>query len=316
MNLQASIVYNPTAQRQPPLDRVHGAALKWRSAGWDIDVRVSESAGHATVLAREAATSGAKVVFACGGDGTVNEVVNGLVGSDSALAVIRGGTSNVFASEIGVPWPLEKALGVLVDGGVRRFDLGMAGGRYFLMMAGIGFDASAVRHVSDRVKRPLGVAAYYLSAALELGRCRSHRVNLRIDDAAEHEEDLYWLVLGNTRSYAGVIDITSRALADDGYLDAYQFGHRGLPWMIANLSAFRASPTEMGTRRHFSAPPGARDQVAGRPGASGRRVSRRDTHGFQDCTSGALSTPTEGPRPGYVEQARRRSHEDAWFRSA
>jgi diacylglycerol kinase (ATP) len=237
VNLQASIVYNPTAQRQPPLDRVHSAALKWRSAGWDIDVKVSESAGHATVLAKEAAISGARVVFACGGDGTVNEVVNGLVGSDSALAVIRGGTSNVFAGEIGVPGQLEKALGVLVDGGLRRFDLGMAGGRYFLMMAGIGFDASAVRHVSDRVKRPLGVAAYYLSAVLELGRYRSHRVDLRID-GAEHEEDLYWLVLGNTRSYAGVIDITSRALADDGYLDAYQFGHHGLPWMIANFLFF------------------------------------------------------------------------------
>lgn len=238
MNLQASIVYNSVAQRRPPLARVRGAALKWRAAGWDIDVRVTECAGHATVLAREAAASGARVVFACGGDGTVNEVVNGLVGSGSSLAVIRGGTSNVFASEIGVPWPLEKALGVLVDGDVWRVDLGMAGGRYFLMMAGIGFDASAVRHVSDRVKRPLGVAAYYLSAALELGRCRSHRVNVRIDDAAEREEDLYWLVLGNTRSYGGVIDITSRALADDGYLDAYQFGHRGLLWMIANLLFF------------------------------------------------------------------------------
>jgi diacylglycerol kinase (ATP) len=238
VNLQASIVYNSVAQRRPPLARVRRAALKWRAAGWDIDVRVTESAGHATALAREAATSGAKVVFACGGDGTVNEVVNGLVGSDSSLAVIRGGTSNVFASEIGVPWPLEKALGVLVDGDVRRFDLGMAGGRYFLMMAGIGFDAGAVRHVSDRVKRPFGIAAYYLFAALELGRCRSHRVNVRIDDAAEREEDLYWLVLGNTRSYAGVIDISARALADDGYLDAYQFGHGGLPWMIANLLFF------------------------------------------------------------------------------
>jgi YegS/Rv2252/BmrU family lipid kinase len=238
VNLQASIVYNSVAQRRPTLARVHGAALKWRAAGWDIDVRVTECTGHATVLAREAAASGAKVVFACGGDGTVNEVVNGLVGSDSSLAVIRGGTSNVFASEIGVPWPLEKALGVLVHGDVRRFDLGMAGGRYFLMMAGIGFDASAVRHVSDRVKRSVGVGAYYLSSVLELARYRSHRVNLRFDATTEREENLYWLVLGNTRSYAGIIDITSRALADDGYLDAYRFGHRVLPWMIANFLLF------------------------------------------------------------------------------
>lgn len=234
--LRASIVYNGTARRVPPLARLRDACLPLRP-GWEVDVRVSEEPGHATTLAREAAVAGAEVVFACGGDGTVNEVANGLAGTESALGVIRGGTSNVFAAEIGVPRSPERALAALVEGRVRRFDLGRAGDRHFLLMAGLGFDADSIRRVPERVKRPLGVGAYYLSAGVQLLRYRSRRALLRMDDD-EREVDLYWLVLGNTRSYAGVFDFTPRALADDGYLDACLLSGGPLPRTIASLAAF------------------------------------------------------------------------------
>jgi YegS/Rv2252/BmrU family lipid kinase len=234
--LRATIVYNPAARRAPPLARVREACLRLRPE-WEIDVRISEGSGHATVLGREAAMGGADVVFACGGDGTVNEVANGLVGTGSALAVIRGGTSNVFAVEIGVPRSPERALAALVNGKVRRFDLGVAAERHFLLMAGIGFDAHSIRGVSERMKRFLGVGAYYLSAAVQLGRYRSRRALLSID-GDEQEVDVYWLVLGNTRSYAGIFDITPDALADDGYLDLCLLAGRPLPWTIAGLAAF------------------------------------------------------------------------------
>lgn len=234
--MRASIIYNPAARRAPPLTRVRDACLPLRPE-WEIDVRVSEGAGHATVLGREAATGGADVVFACGGDGTVNEVANGLAGTGSTLAVIRGGTSNVFAVEIGVPRSPERALAALVDGTVRRFDLGSAAGRHFLLMAGIGFDAHSIRGVSQRMKRYAGVGAYYLSAAAQLGRYRSRRVLLSID-GDEQEVDLFWLVLGNTRSYAGIFNVTPDALANDGYLDLCLLTDRPLPWTITSLAAF------------------------------------------------------------------------------
>src|SRR3989304_1812539 len=97
--------------------------------------------------AREAAATGAAVVFACGGDGTLNEVANGLVGSESTLGALRGGMGNVFAKEGGVPRSPEAALRLLVEGERRRIDLGVAGtgdggqGRHFVLMAGVGFDA-------------------------------------------------------------------------------------------------------------------------------------------------------------------------------
>ena len=234
--MRASIVYNPAARKAPGLAVLHEACSR-PPPGWEIDVVVSDDSGHAPGLAREAAKAGAEVVFACGGDGTVNEVANGLAGTGAALGVIRGGTSDVFAAAIGVPRSPERAIRALIDGRVRRFDLGVAGGRRFLSMAGIGFDARAISGVSPWAKRSFGVGAYYLSAAAQLARYRARRVELCID-GDEQTVDLYWLVLGNTRSYAGVFDLTPRAFADDGLLDACLFSGHALPWTIAGLAAF------------------------------------------------------------------------------
>ena len=188
-------------------------------------------AGHAAVLAREAVAAGATVVFACGGDGTVNEVANGLVGTGATLGIIRGGMGNVLAKELRVPKAPEQALWLLVDGEERRFDLGVAGDRFFLVLASVGFDAIVVNRVPPRSKRLLGSSAYILWGAIELLRHRAHRVRLRID-GEEHEVDLFWLVMGNTRSYGGVLDITYAAKADDGRLDAYVFAGKGPLWSL------------------------------------------------------------------------------------
>ena len=228
---RASIVYNPTARNAPPQARLSAAARLLQPDGWEIDLRVSEGPGHAVKLAREAVASGASVVFGCGGDGTLNEVLNGLAGSEAALGVVRGGMGNVFAKEIGVPRAPEQALAVLREGETRRFDLGRADGRYFLMMAGIGFDAEVVRTTPARRKRLLGSTSLVLQGLRELPRFRSDAARLGIE-GVEREAELYWLLLGNTRSYGGVFDITSKALANDGLLDAYVYAGRGLPWVL------------------------------------------------------------------------------------
>jgi YegS/Rv2252/BmrU family lipid kinase len=185
-------------------------------------------------LAQEAALAGASVVFACGGDGTINEVLNGLIGTPAALGVVRAGMGDVFAKEIGVPRRPEDAIRVLLTGRKERFDLGMleteAGSRYFLCMAGAGFDADVERRVPRGAKRALGSTAYALWAVADLRRHRATPVQLSIDGAA-HECDLFWLLVGNTRSYGGIVDITSEAAVDDGQLDAYIFAGQGPMWL-------------------------------------------------------------------------------------
>jgi diacylglycerol kinase (ATP) len=226
---KASIVYNPAARNAPPRQRLQDAAGCLKQNDWDVELRVSEAPGHARELAREAAAGGASVVFSCGGDGTLNEVVNGIAGSEATLGVLRGGMGNVFAKEIGVPRAPAKALQALVDGETRRFDLGKAGERYFLLMCGIGFDAHVVRRVSPRLKRWLGSTAYALLAMAMLPAYRPARIHMRLN-GIEDDAEVYWLLLGNTRSYGGVIDITRRALADDGLLDAFVFEGSSRAW--------------------------------------------------------------------------------------
>ena len=216
MTKRALAIYNPVARGAPPLDRLRSAAEALD--GWDVSLEATEAAGHATALAREAAQRGLDVVVACGGDGTVNEVANGLARSETALAVVRGGTANVWAKEARLPKKVDAAIGILRDGEVRRIDLGRAGERYFLLMAGVGFDAAIVREVSSTLKRRLGAAAYLVHGVQRALTYRTNGADL-VADGASLSDGLYWLLLGNTRSYAGVLNITHLAQADDGRLD-------------------------------------------------------------------------------------------------
>ncbi len=231
----ARIIYNQFARNAPSHEQLTAAAQAV-AAEWQIDLVPTEFAGHATQLAREAVASGAAAVFACGGDGTVNEVTNGLAGSNCALGVLRGGMGNVFAKEIGIPRQPGPALAAQLSGDRRRFDLGKAGERYFLLMASIGFDAEVVRSVPEAAKRKLGSTSYALWATKLLARYKSRPAQLSLDGEVR-EVDLFWLLLGNTRSYGGIIDITSKALVDDGMLDAYVFNGRGFGWQT--LTALR-----------------------------------------------------------------------------
>lgn len=225
---RARIVYNRFARNAPPLERLEAAA-KAAAPEWEVEICATESPGHGTRLAREAAVSGARAAFACGGDGTVNEVVNGLADSECALGVLRGGMGDVYAKEVGLSRRPEQALRAQLEGERRRFDLGTANGRYFLLMAGVGFDAEVVRDVPDGAKRRLGSTSYALWGAKLLPGYRPRRVKV-VADGEEREAELFWLLLGNTRSYGGIIDITGKALVDDGRLDAYMFEGRGFAW--------------------------------------------------------------------------------------
>jgi YegS/Rv2252/BmrU family lipid kinase len=233
---KATVVFNPNARNAPRLQRLLAAAASLAGDGWQVDVASTDGSGHATGLAHQAAGRGAEVVFACGGDGTINEVLNGLVGTPAALGVIRAGMGDVFGKEAGVPRRPENALRVLLTGQRRRFDLGVietsAGKRHFLCMAGAGFDADVERRVPRGAKRRLGSTAYAVWAVADLPRYRPTPVQVEIDGTL-HECDLYWLLAGNTRSYGGIVDITSQAVVDDGLLDAYLFAGQGPVWLAA-----------------------------------------------------------------------------------
>ncbi|MEC9034101.1 MAG: diacylglycerol kinase family protein [Actinomycetota bacterium] len=162
------LVVNPSASSVTARTRI--VIQKALSADHRLEVAATSRRGHATRLAQSAAHDGFDLVVVLGGDGTLNEVANGLAGTETALAALPGGSTNVFARTIGLPDDPVEATGSLLDaleaGSTQRIGLGVMNDRYFLFHAGIGFDAAVVEQVERQgglLKRfaghPLFVAA-------------------------------------------------------------------------------------------------------------------------------------------------------------
>ncbi len=178
-------------------------------AGHDVAMVETNRRGHATRYAQDAATRGVDVVVALGGDGTLNEVVTGLAGSDTAVAVLPGGSTNVFARTIGLPNDPVAAARVLAAGlapeAIRRIGLGTVNGRYFTFHTGVGFDAAVVAAVERRasVKRwfghPLFVWAGLSTWAVGYDREHPH-FTVTVDDRAPLPDGMFTIVM-NTNPY-------------------------------------------------------------------------------------------------------------------
>ena len=166
--MKVLLIVNPSASSVTARTRI--VIQKALSADHRLEVAATTRRGHATRLAQSASNDGMDVVVVLGGDGTLNEAANGLAGTDTALAALPGGSTNVFARTIGLPDDAVEATGALLDAieaaSIRRIGLGAIGDRYFLFHAGIGFDAAVVEQVERRgglLKRfaghPLFIAA-------------------------------------------------------------------------------------------------------------------------------------------------------------
>lgn len=216
---RALIVLNPLAGQASALrQNVQAARAVWLAHGWSVDIETTNASGDGARLARDAAAAGYDVVVAAGGDGTINEVVNGLAGTRTALAVLPVGTVNVWARELGIPLEPRAAALALMQARIRCIDLGRADGRYFLLMAGVGFDAAVVNEVRSDEKRRLGALAYVLRTFDLALRFRGQRARISLDDRKIRGRVLL-VVIGNSQLYGGVFKITARASIDDGLLD-------------------------------------------------------------------------------------------------
>ena len=170
---KATILFNPNSgrrRRDRELDRAVGII---QSAGVHTELTVCRSSQEATVHARFAVAGGSDTVFACGGDGTIHDVIQGLAGSPVPLAILPFGTANALAHDLGIPLRPSAAAHALVRGVVRRISLGRleyqdfsgkAAARYFTVAAGVGVDAHLFYKLSRDLKKQAGMAAYYMKA--------------------------------------------------------------------------------------------------------------------------------------------------------
>jgi len=178
----------------------------------------TEAAGHATELAREAVAAGADLILVLGGDGTINEVANGMIPGRVPLGVLPGGTANVLANELGLGNSLERAIERLGRCVERRIAVGAlchGGGeaRHFLMMCGVGLDATIVTKVNPELKARAGKLAYWVAG---LGQF-FHTVGQFQADAGAGQRQCGFVLASRVRNYGGDMEIASGAslLSDD-----------------------------------------------------------------------------------------------------
>lgn len=191
--------------------------------GWDVTVRQKLKGGMAEELARDAAEQGYNVVVDCGGDGTLSEIVNGVVGTDVAVGTLPGGTANVWAHEMGISEQLPQAAMQLVTATRQRVDVGHVEvngkhGAYFLLMAGIGIDAAVMSRVDKELKNHIGKLAIGLATLEALQDVRVAPVEVELD-GTHWRGKVSQIVIGNTRRYGGFTSMTPFAYANDGQLD-------------------------------------------------------------------------------------------------
>lgn len=212
--------------------------LQSRFPGGGIEVIQTSSAEDLVLQAERAVAQGVEVVVAGGGDGTINAVMQALVGSDSALAVIPLGTGNDFARTLGIDSNIDRAVETLAIGrsvqiDVARWRQGERSG-YFLNVAGCGFDAAVAATINNGVRRLRGKPAYLYAILSTLFRYRPVHLSLRAD-GVEREANAMLCAIANAQSYGAGLRVAPMASLQDGLLDLVIVGSLGRFEFLLNL---------------------------------------------------------------------------------
>lgn len=235
------IVVNPTAGRGAAAHRWQVVAAELAHLGVAYAPHFTTGPGDATAVARRAAAEGFEAVVSAGGDGTLTEVVNGLVGVAGPgralpLGVLPLGSGNDFARTAGISRDLLAAARLLAQPAPRPIDLGRTGGRYFINVASAGMDAEVSRMMNADLRWLRGSTAYVVATFATLLRLRPVEVVLELDGTV-HRARAVLVAVGNGRFYGGGMMVTPHAELDDGLFDLCVLGAMG------RLEFVRAFPT-------------------------------------------------------------------------
>jgi YegS/Rv2252/BmrU family lipid kinase len=233
------LIFNPKARSQKG-----GRVLRFLMGHASrFAMYATSHAGEARELAARFAGSGEPVVIAAGGDGTLNEVVQGLAGTQTVLGVLPAGTMNVFAREMGIPFDsLERALAVIENGHIRDVDLFEANGRPFVQMAGVGFDAQVIEQTTWESKKLLGPLAYLLAAVKVLGE---QPPKMEVVCADGRREQGVAVLAGNGSLYGGHFRFFRNADNRDSKLDVLIYKEAGYKLVLDSLRGLALGGIDM-----------------------------------------------------------------------
>ena len=240
---QVAVVLNPIKERAQEAQVLIEAAC--RGAGWPAPLvfqTLATDPGHSMV--REAVAAGADVVIACGGDGTVRVVAEGLAGTDVPMGLVPLGTGNLLARNLDLDvWRLAQCVHTAVFGRQRRIDTatmrlsnsatGQASKHTFLVIAGVGMDAEVIRDTNEDLKRAIGWIAYTEAGIRHMPGRERKRVEIALDGGEFQSRRVRAVLFANCSKLPGGMDFIPEAYIDDGVLDVVVMSPRSLLGWIA-----------------------------------------------------------------------------------
>ncbi len=253
MSYKTLLIYNPTAGPWDMTRTLKRLAEYMHKCDWDMDLVQTEQPGDATHYAQRAAQDGLDIVLVAGGDGTINEAANGVVGTSTTLGIIPVGTGNILAHQLRMPILSLAAPLYVRDVGealrasrVQRVDVGVINERYFVCWAGLGFDAEIAASIEPRpryVKR-LRTLSYIIAGFAVAFEFRGVRSRIVIEGRTFRTRALM-AVASNIQLYAAFFNSAPHARMDDGLLDIFVFKGLGFSYILRHLLHLFS-----GTHRH------------------------------------------------------------------
>ncbi len=230
------VIHNPTAGRSARL--LEPVLQRLEEKGFVIELKRTQKIRDAEDLAREAVQSAScDTVIAAGGDGTINEVVNGLLGSPLPLGIFPLGTENVLAREIGLQPTVDAMADCIVKGHAVSVQVGLLNRRAFLLMVGVGLDGRAVRDVRPGLKKKTGKLAYAVSVLEQILFHPPKKLSVEIDGKTYAAT---WVVVSNAAYYGGMVRLApGTSLSREGFTVSL-FAREGRCGALLDLAAFAA----------------------------------------------------------------------------
>jgi len=216
--VRAKVIVNPNSKPRKLKKHLKKALRILKQNGFRLSVYFTKGEGEVLPKVAEAIQQGFTAIIIAGGDGSVNEAINGMVGKTATLGMLPFGGSNVLGRELKIPMNPIEAARVIARRNTRKIDLGRVQGRYFSMMASCGYDAYAISRTSRRIKKIIHRYAYLWAGIKDFMGYRPTEVTLVLDNGKVVEKGTL-VVVSNTHFYGGSHEVTPFAEVDDGFLD-------------------------------------------------------------------------------------------------
>ncbi len=232
--MKVKVITNPVAGRGRALQakpQILRALLDY-----DVELHLEETKGphHASEIARQAVQAGFDLIIVAGGDGTVNQVVNGMGEERIPIGVLGCGTGNDFAAALQMPADPVAAVHQIMNGDNRRVDLCRVNQRYFVSSAGIGFDGEVAFHVNEGFRWVRGKTAYLCSVFKTLFSYQPRRIKLTVDGLVMEFNSLL-VAITNSPTYGGGLKINPEARLNDGFFDICAVRYMSVPEILVCL---------------------------------------------------------------------------------